>query len=179
MIPTVVSVSLSPTHTFSKYACDRIELIADHGVQGDAHAGSTVKHRSRVAADPTQPNLRQVHLIHTELFDELKSAGFHVEPAMLGENITTSGINLLALAKGTRLTIGTAVIEVTGLRNPCTQLDDLQPGLLAQLAYRDEHGKLVRKSGIMGIVIEGGTVQSGDEIGVKEPVGPHVALERV
>lgn len=177
---SVVSVSLSEKHTFSKRILEEITLLEGLGVKGDAHMGKTVKHRSRVAADPTQPNLRQVHLIHSELHEELKLKGFEVLPGQLGENITTHGIQLLQLPRGTRLHIGkSAVIEITGLRNPCKQLDDFQPGLMAAVLDRDKQGQLIRKAGIMGIVIAGGTVYPGDTIRAHLPDEPHLPLERV
>lgn len=172
MSGAVVAVARDATHRFSKPVCDRIELVAGLGVAGDAHQGVTVKHRSRVARDPSQPNLRQVHLIHRELFDELAHAGFTLAPGDMGENITTSGIDLLALPAGARLRIGTdAIVEVTGLRNPCVQLDDFQQGLMQAVLGRDAEGKLVRKSGVMSIVIAGGIVRAGDAIAVEMPVG--------
>jgi MOSC domain-containing protein YiiM len=176
----VVAVSRSSTHSFSKACESTIELVAGHGVLGDAHSGVTVKHRSRVARDPTQPNLRQVHLIHGELFDELQQKGFTVEPGQLGENIITLGIDLLALPTGTALHIGrSAIIALTGLRNPCGQLDDFQPGLLAAVLDRSPNGDLIRKAGVMGIVLAGGLVQCGDPITAHLPDLPHKALERV
>ncbi|HLN61957.1 MAG TPA: MOSC domain-containing protein, partial [Symbiobacteriaceae bacterium] len=154
--------------------------LAGLGVEGDAHCGVTVKHRSRVKQDPTQPNLRQVHLVHSELHDELRSAGFTVSAGQMGENVTTSGIDLMALPVGARLHLGAdAVVELTGLRNPCGQLNGLQPGLLAALAYHDEEGNLVRKAGVMGIVLTGGEVRPGDAIDVELPAEPHRRLERV
>jgi MOSC domain-containing protein YiiM len=154
--------------------------VAGLGVEGDAHAGETVKHRSRVAADPSQPNLRQVHLIHAELFDELQRRGFAVSSGQMGENISTRGVDLLGLPAGARLHLGTAaVVEVTGLRNPCAQLDRLQPGLMAATLGRDENNKLVRKAGVMGIVLVGGEVRPGDPIRVELPPPPHRPLERV
>lgn len=176
----VTSVCKSETHTFSKYPCEKINLLRGIGVEGDAHAGKYVKHRSRVAKDPTQPNLRQVHLIHTELFEELEQKGFKVHAGLIGENITTRGVDLLALPKGAILQIGeSAKIEVTGLRNPCKQLDDLQQGLLKAVLDKDESGKLIRKSGIMGVVLEGGEISPGDHVEVFLPAGEHVKLERV
>lgn len=176
----VTAVSRSQAHTFSKPNQDRIHLLTGLGVEGDAHLGETVKHRSRVARDPSQPNLRQVHLIHAELHDELQAAGFTVAAGQMGENITTRGIDLLGLPTGTKLYLGeTAIIEVTGLRNPCTQLDSFQPGLMAAVLGRDEHGKLVRKAGIMGIILAGGTVRPGDTITIELPPEPHRPLERV
>lgn len=176
----VTAVSRSSTHTFSKANQESIQLIAGLGVDGDAHSGLTVKHRSRVAVDPTQPNLRQVHLIAAELHDELREAGFPAEPGQMGENITTLGIDLLALPTGTRLRVGdTAVVEVTGLRNPCAQLDHFQPGLMAAVLGRDESGKIIRKAGVMSIVLAGGEVRPGDLIGVELPPEPHLPLERV
>lgn len=180
MSAIVVAVCRSPTHSFSKPVCDSIELIAGIGVAGDAHAGTTVKHRSRVARDPSQPNLRQVHLIHAELHDELRAAGFTVSPGDMGENITTRGVDLLGLPTGTLLHLGSeAVVEVTGLRNPCTQLDDFQSGLLAAVLDRDEHGRVVRKAGVMGVVVTGGEVRPGDVIEVKLPPEPHRPLAPV
>ena len=142
--------------------------------------GVTVKHRSRVARDPTQPNLRQVHLVHAELHDELRAAGFQVGAGEMGENVTTRGIDLLALPVGTRLRLGAdAVVEVAGLRNPCAQLDRWQPGLMAAVLDRDADGKLVRKAGIMAIVLAGGEVRAGDPVHVELPPGPRRALEPV
>jgi MOSC domain-containing protein YiiM len=180
MSPRVVSVSASPTHSFSKFRQDHIDLLTGLGVKGDAHCGEKVKHRSRVAVDPSQPNLRQVHLIHSELFDELTNKGFSVGPAEFGENITTVGVSLLTLPVGTRLHIGSdAVVELTGLRNPCSQIDAFQSGLLRAVLDRSSTGKLIRKAGVMGIVISGGAVCPGDEIRVLLPPEPHRELDRV
>jgi MOSC domain-containing protein YiiM len=177
---SVLAVHAHPSHAFSKTVQPQIKLLAGLGVQGDAHCGALVKHRSRVAQDPTQPNLRQVHLIHAELFDELHAQGFAVAPGDLGENITTRGIALLALPKGTRLRIGAeAIVEVTGLRNPCGQIDQFQTGLLAAVLGRGPNGELIRKTGVMGVVIAGGVVRAGDPVAVELPVGEHRALERV
>ena len=174
---TVIAVSRSETHTFSKTTQPSIRLLAGLGVDGDAHQGTTVKHRSRVARDPTQPNLRQVHLIHSELHDELATMGFVVQPGEMGENVTTRGIELLSLPMGTRLHIGSmAVVELTGLRNPCVQIDRFQSGLLAAVVSRDEAGEILRKSGVMSVVISGGEVRPGDAIGVELPVEPHRVL---
>jgi MOSC domain-containing protein YiiM len=176
----VVAVSCSREHTFSKAPQTAIRLLAGLGVEGDAHHGVTVKHRTLVRRDPTALNLRQVHLIHCELFDELRTAGFTVVPGQIGENVTTRGIDLLALPTGTRLHLGsTAVVQVTGLRNPCRQLDQHQSGLTAALLGRDENGKLVRKAGIMGVVVSAGEIYPGDKISVELPAEPHVPLDRV
>ena len=176
----VTAVSRSSGHTFSKSNCDSITLLAGLGVESDAHMGVTVKHRSRVARDPTQANLRQVHLIHSELHDELRQRGFDVFAGAMGENITTRGIDLLALPRGTRLHIGaTAVIEVTGLRNPCVQLNTYQPGLMAAVLARDDQGKLVRKAGIMAVVLAGGSVRADDTVRVALPDGAFRPLEPV
>ena len=176
----IEAVSRSDGHTFAKTNRDAIRLLAGLGVEGDAHLGVTVKHRSRVARDPAQPNLRQVHLIHAELHDELGATGFVVRPGEMGENVTTRGIDLLALPTGTRLHLGdAAVVEVTGLRNPCAQLDRFQPGLMAAVLDRDEHGGLVRKAGVMGVVVAGGDVRPGDPVRVELPPGPHRPLEPV
>ncbi|GAA4595710.1 MOSC domain-containing protein [Planotetraspora phitsanulokensis] len=177
---SVAAVSLSGAHTFSKPNQDVIRLLAGLGVEGDAHMGVTVKHRSRVARDPGQPNLRQVHLIHEELHDELRAAGFAVRAGDMGENVTTRGLDLLGLPVGARLHLGdTAVVEITGLRNPCLQLDGFQNGLLKAVLDRDEDGGLVRKAGIMGIVVDGGEVRPGDPIVVELPAGPLHRLEPV
>ncbi len=173
----VAAVSRSPLHTLAKPNEASISLVAGLGVAGDAHQGVTVKHRSRVARDPTQPNLRQVHLIHAELHDELRAAGFAVAPGQMGENVTTRGVDLLGLAVGTRLYLGgQAVVEVTGLRNPCAQLDKIEKGLMAATLDRDADGNLVRKAGIMGIVLEAGEIRPGDAIRVEPPPPPHRPL---
>ncbi|MER5886660.1 MOSC domain-containing protein [Streptomyces sp. NPDC001941] len=180
MRATVTTVSSNSEYSFTKPNRDSITLLAGLGVEGDVHAGVTVKHRSRVAQDPTQPNLRQVHLIHQELFAEVAGAGFAVRPGDLGENITTNGIDLLGLPAGTLLRIGeSAVVEVTGLRNPCPQINTFQQGLLKQVVGRDADGAVVRKAGIMGVVREGGVIQPGDPIEAELPQGPHRPLERV
>ncbi|MFT2016257.1 MOSC domain-containing protein [Streptomyces sp. 796.1] len=176
----VIAVCSDGEHAFSKPVRERITLLAGLGVEGDAHLGVTVQHRSRVAQDPTQPNLRQVHLIHSELFTELDAAGFRVHPGDLGENVTTSGVDLLGLPVGTLLHLGAeAVVEITGLRNPCRQIDGFSDGLLKQVVGRDAQGEIVRKAGVMGIVHTGGAVRPGDEIRIVLPVGPHRPLERV
>jgi MOSC domain-containing protein YiiM len=164
----------------SKPATDSIRLLAGLGVEGDAHAGTTVKHRSRVAKDPLAPNLRQVHLIHAELFDDVATRGFTVKPGELGENMTTTGIDLLSLPRGTILQLGaTATVEVTGLRNPCKQIDGLQEGLMEAVLERSPERGLIRKAGIMGIVISGGEVRAGDTITITLPPQPHEPLKPV
>ncbi len=180
MSGVVIAVSRSTTHTFTKLNQESIQLLTGLGVEGDSHMGKTVQHRSRVAVDPNQPNLRQVHLIHAELHDELQAAGFAVSAGQMGENITTRGINLLALPTGTQLHLGhRAVVELTGLRNPCVQLDQLQAGLMAAVLDRDEHGKLIRKAGVMGIVVIGGEVRPGDRIQIELPPEPYQSLDQV
>lgn len=178
--PVVMAVSQSSVHRFSKEMHDCIRLLAGLGVEGDAHSGVTVKHRSRVAADPTQPNLRQVHLIHAELHDELVAKGFRVAPGAMGENVTTRGLDLLGLPRGARLRFGmSAVVEVTGLRSPCKQLNDYQAGLLAAVLDRDAQGHLVMKAGIMAVVLAGGDIRPGDPIAVELPPAPYQRLVRV
>jgi hypothetical protein len=177
---SVVAVHRSPGHTMAKASQPAIELLVGLGVEGDAHAGATVKHRSRVRRDPTQPNLRQVHLVHRELHDELRAAGFDVDPGEMGENVTTAGVDLLALPTGTRLHLGpSAVVEVTGLRNPCRQLDGIQRGLMAAVLDTDADGALVRKAGVMAVVVEGGTVRPGDPVTVELPAGEPAPLAPV
>ena len=176
----VLSVAKDDTHRFSKTPASQICIVAGLGVQGDAHSGVTVKHRSRVAVDPTQPNLRQVHLMHAELFEELQGKGFNVGPADLGENITTEGVDLLSLPRNALLRIGdNALLQVTGLRNPCSQIDRFQTGLLKAVLLRQPQGELIRKSGIMTIVIKGGMVRAGDPIRIQLPEPPYLPLERV
>jgi MOSC domain-containing protein YiiM len=180
MQPVVVAVHCSPKHTFSKPAQMQIRLVEGLGVEGDAHNGATVKHRSRVAKDATQPNLRQVHLIHSELHDELRALGFEVQPGELGENITTSGLDVLALTTGTLLHIGEdAVIRVTGLRNPCVQIDRFRAGMLKACLAKDDQGEVVYKAGIMAVVLKGGDVRPGDAINVELPEGAQEALKLV
>jgi MOSC domain-containing protein YiiM len=177
--PRVVAVHRSPKHSFSKPTVDRIRLLEGLGVEGDAHCGTTVKHRSRVRFNPSQPNLRQVHLIHAELFDHLATVGHKVRHGDLGENITTTDIDLLGLPVGARLTIGDAVVTVTGLRNPCVQIDRFQDGLLAHVLHKRADGEVERLTGVMGIVSRTGEVRAGDEIAVELPLGRHRRLTRV
>lgn len=180
MSGVVTAVSRSAKHTLTKPNLDGVRLLTGLGVEGDAHLGVTVKHRSRVARDPSQPNLRQVHLIHAELHDELRGAGFDVTPGQMGENVTTRGIDLLGLPTGTRLRLGeTAVVEITGLRNPCGQLDKLQQGLLAATLDKDADGNVIRKAGIMGIVLTDGEVRPGDAVKVELPPEPRLPLRPV
>jgi hypothetical protein len=177
-MPSVIAVARDEEHRFAKEVRDSITLLAGRGVEGDAHYGSTIRHRSRRRKTPDLPNTRQVHLLQSELFDQLASAGFAVEPGQMGENVTTEGVDLLALPLGTRLRLGTdAVIELTGLRNPCAQIDsNIGAGAMAATLERAADGALVRKAGVMGIVVEGGEVRAGDAIGVELPDGEFVAL---
>lgn len=180
MPATVIAVSRSAGHTFSKPNEGSIRLLAGLGVEGDAHLGTTVKHRSRVAKDPTVPNLRQVHLIHAELIDELEAVGFQVYPGAMGENVTTRGVDLLGLPTGARLRLGPdALIEITGLRNPCRQLNTFAPGLMNATLDRDAEGNLIRKAGIMAIVLMGGEIKPGDAIAIDLPPEPRRKLEPV
>ncbi len=180
MSARVTAVSQSATHSMSKPNQKEIVLIAGIGVERDAHAGVTVQHRSRVASDPTQPNLRQVHLIHSELHEELRTKGFDIAAGQMGENITTEGVDLLGLPTGTVLRVGSSVaIQITGLRNPCSQLESIQRGLMKAVLDRDEQGNLIRKAGVMGIVLTGGTVRPNDAIHVKLPDNQHQPLEPV
>ncbi|MBK1660501.1 MOSC domain-containing protein [Paracraurococcus ruber] len=179
MQAVVVAVARNGAHAFSKPVTGSIRLLAGLGVEGDAHLGERVKHRSRVARDPTQPNLRQVHLLHAELLAELAERGFAVQPGAIGENVLTRGLDLLGLPAGTRLRIGAAEIRVTGLRNPCVQLDRFQKGLMAACLDRAPDGSLVRKAGVMGVVLAGGEVRPGDAIEVLLPDGEHHPLQPV
>lgn len=180
MAGVVEAVAVSATHTMTKPLADSITIVAGLGVEGDAHNGVTVKHRSRVARNPDQPNLRQVHLIHGELIDELVEGGFNVAAGIMGENITTRGVDLLGLPQHTLLRIGDSVVlEVTGLRNPCAQLDGIQQGLMKATLDRDADGNLIRKAGVMTIVLEGGDVRPGDAIEVELPEGDQIPLEPV
>jgi MOSC domain-containing protein YiiM len=180
MSGSVSAVSSSGAYTFTKPNRAGITLIAGLGVEGDVHAGTTVKHRFRMEKDPSQPNLRQVHLIHEELFEEVRAAGFEVAAGELGENVTTRGLDLLGLPVGTRLRLGArAVVEVTGLRNPCAQIDTFRKGLLKQVVGRDADGRPAFRSGIMSIVLTGGVVRPGDPVTVELPDGPHRPLEVV
>ncbi len=176
-MPAILALHRSPVHDFSKQSETELRLIEGLGVEGDAHAGETVKHRSRVARDPSQPNLRQVHLIHAELFDELRGQGFDITPGLLGENVTTQGLDLLALPRGALIHLGDeAAVEVTGLRNPCKQLDGIAPGLMRAVLGRDANGNLIRKCGIMGVVRAGGTIRAGDTIRIEMPEGAREPL---
>lgn len=175
--PRVTAVSRSATHTMRKFNQESVTLLAGLGVEDDAHQGVTVKHRSRVRRDPTQPNLRQVHLVHAELQDQLAADGLAVEPGRMGENVTTRGLDLLSLPTGTLLRLGAeAVVEITGLRNPCLQLEGIHEGLQKAVLDRDAEGNLIRKAGVMGIVVVGGVVRPGDPIAVTLPAEPHSPL---
>lgn len=177
---TVTALHLSPKHTFSKCSVPTATLIEGIGIEGDAHAGETVKHRSRVRFDPLQPNLRQVHLLHAEVFDELATKGFQVDPGDIGENVTTRNIDLLSLPRDTVLWLGeNAAVRLTGLRNPCVQLDRFQDGLMKALLEKDEFGNLIRKAGVMSVVLYGGHVKVNDEIRVELPAEPHFAMDKV
>jgi MOSC domain-containing protein YiiM len=178
--PVVVGVARSAAHGFSKAAERSIRLIEGLGVDGDAHAGVTVQHLSRMRRDPTRPNLRQVHLIPIEVLEDAAANGFPVPPGAIGENVTTRGVDLLGLAAGTVLELGAdATVRVTGLRNPCVQIDDYRRGLLKQMLGRDEQGDVVRRAGVMAVVLTGGAVRPGDLIGVREPVGERLPLQPV
>ncbi|MDT4922201.1 MAG: hypothetical protein QOI15_3103 [Pseudonocardiales bacterium] len=180
MTARVMAVHLDAQHRFSKVPVEAITLRAGLGVLGDAHCGATVQHLSRVARDPSQPNLRQVHLVAAELLDELTAQGFAVGPGVIGENITTHGVDLLGLPAGTRLGLGAdAALEVTGLRNPCVQLDRHQRGLQRAVLDRDADGALIRRAGVMAVVLDDGVVRPGDPIAIQLPAGPHRRLEPV
>lgn len=180
MSQSVISVQRSGDHAFSKQSVETIELVAGLGVDRDAHQGARVQHRSRVAANPAQPNLRQVHLIHSELFDRMANRGFDVGPGDLGENITTRNVALLDLPVGSILKIGPdALVAITGLRNPCSQIDNFQQGLLETVLSREEDGSIVKLAGIMGVVVAGGVVGQGDTIEISLPPKPHRPLQRV
>ena len=176
----VVAVAQDAAHRFSKPTVDEIRIIAGLGVEGDSHAGVTVKHRSRVLRNPDTPNVRQVHLMHQELLDEVADYGYTVHPGELGENITTRGIDLLALSENALMHIGgEVVLRITGLRNPCYQIDEFQPGLLAHMVRKLDDGSIVRKAGVMSVVVVGGVVRPGDTIRVEVPAGEHVPLQPV
>jgi len=180
MVATVVAVASKETPGIPKLPREQVTLVAGHGVEGDYHAGALVRHRSRVAATPDLPNRRQVHLIQSELFDELAPLGIRVEPGQMGENITTRGLALLDLAPGALLHVGeSAVVEVTGVRNPCNQLDAVDERLLAQVAIKCDDGSIMRKAGVMGVVLSGGVVRPGDPIHVETPAGAAGALQPI
>ncbi len=176
----VVAVSRSPRHRFSKDVVERVRLVEGHGVEGDAHAGATVQHRSRKRWRPDLPNLRQVHLLHAELLDDLRQQGYNVSPGSVGENVTTRGIDLLALPAGTRLRLGAdAVVEITGLRNPCVQLDRLADGLMEAVLRREPDGTLVRLAGVMAVVLSAGEVLPGNPVLAELPAGERLPLKPV
>ncbi len=174
----VTSVSSAPNYDFSKPRRASIRLVEGIGVDGDVHSGPTVKHQWNMEREPDAPNLRQVHLLPEELLDELNAGGFELMPGDIGENVTTRGVDLIRLPLGTRLRLGeSAVVEVTGLRDPCSKLDKLRPGLMKATLERDSGGKLIRKAGVMSVVLTGGELRAGDAIGVELPSGEHVGLE--
>jgi MOSC domain-containing protein YiiM len=180
IVAHVTSVNVSAVHDFSKSPQREIELLEGLGVAGDAHCGTTVRHRSRVKRNPSQPNLRQVHLLQSELFDEVAQNGHPLRPGDMGENVTTTGIDLLALPRDTVLRLGeTAEVQLTGLRNPCWQIDNFQQGLLKHMLGVGEHGRIVRKAGVMAVVRRSGPVCAGDHVTVVLPDLPHQRLEKV
>lgn len=183
LIGTVAAVHRSGEHTFSKDTCESIELVAGLGVNGDAHQGAKVMHRSRVAADPDQPNLRQVHLVMSELLNEVNNAGHSIVAGQLGENITTTGIDLISLPVGSMLRIGdTALVALTGLRNPCRQIGSVGDGVMKMMFIDDPDdpdGPKIGRTGVMGVVVAGGTVDAGDEIKIRFPAGPLARMEKV
>lgn len=180
MTASIRALHRSNAHTFSKADEPFVTLLTGLGVDGDAHCGSTVKHRSRVAIDPSQPNLRQVHLLSEEILDALNAHGYRLRPGDLGENITTMGVDLHALPTGTLLRLGdSALIALTGLRNPCRQIETFRDGLVRQVAFKDPDGNVVRRAGVMAIVIQGGGIHRGDLIVAQLPPPPHTALARV
>ena len=177
--PTVIAVASDTAHNFSKPLREHIKLIAGLGVEGDAHAGETVQHRSDKRRNPDAPNLRQVHLMHAELFEQVAKLGLSVQPGQMGENITTRDIDILNLPRGTHLKMGEAVIEITGLRNPCKYLNEIAPGLMKACLARHEDGTLLPQTGVMGIIISSGEIRAGDEIEIIFPAEPHKRLEPV
>ena len=178
--PAVIAVARDDAHRFSKPLREEITLVAGHGVEGDAHAGPTMIRRVRYRPTETLPNLRQVHLIHHELFDEIAAEGFAVAPGQLGENVTTRGVDLLALPRGTRIRLGDdAEVEITGLRNPCKQINAFQAGLMKRLLARGPDGQVVRLVGVMAIVLSDGVVRTGDALSITLPEGEHEALRPV
>ncbi len=180
MTNRVMNLSLSPVHGFSKESVEKVNCLRGEGIEGDAHCGVTVKHRSRVATDPSQPNLRQVHLIQSELLAELNEKGFEVSPGMLGENITTAGADLLSLPRDCLLQFdGGVTLRITGLRNPCAQIEAFRSGLLKEVVGKDAFGNIVRKAGVMAVVEKGGAIVRGETFEIALPKGPHVPLERV
>ena len=180
MAATVTALARDALHRVSKPPAERLRLVAGLGVEGDAHAGLTMQHRSRWVKQRTVPNLRQVHLIHAELFDELAGKGFAIAPGEMGENVTTRGIDLLSLSQGTRLRLGAeAVIEVTGLRNPCFKLDGIAPGLMAAVLEKGPGKRIVRKAGVMAVVVRSGDVAVGDAIEVVAASDSFAPLEPV
>ncbi len=178
-MPTVIAVASDNAHNIVKPVRDSIRLIAGWGVEGDAHAGTTVQHRYDKRRNPDAPNLRQVHLMHAELFDQVAALGLTVKPGQMGENITTRNINILNLPRGTQLKIGEAIIEITGLRNPCKYLNQIAPGLLTACMAKHEDGSNFPQSGVMGIIIADGEVKAGDKIHIMTPPKPHERLKPV
>ena len=176
----IIGLARDDMHRVAKQPCERIRLVAGLGVEGDAHAGLTMQHRSRWVKQRTVPNLRQVHLIHAELFDELAAKGFEVAPAQMGENVTTIGIDLLGLSAGTRLRLGEeALIEITGLRNPCFKLDGIASGLMQAVLEKGPGKSLNRKAGVMAVVVASGEVRLGDGIVVVHTPALHIPLAPV
>jgi MOSC domain-containing protein YiiM len=173
----VVAVCAAPKHRFSKTPCLSIALVAGLGVEGDAHFGSLVRHRYLARRNPRAPNIRQVHLIPVELFDELQAVGYDVAPGDLGENIVTAGLDLESLPLDTELRICSAAVRLTGLRTPCVLIDRFSAGLKTRLVA-DGPGPPFR-AGVMGVVTVGGVVLPGDRIRTVFPAAPRLELPSI
>lgn len=176
--PRILSVSARSGHHFSKTPQRSIRLLAGLGVEGDGHMGERIKHRSRARYNPALPNLRQVHLIDSGYIALMAAKGYAVAPGDIGENLLVAGIDLISMPQDTLLHLGGdgAVVRITGLRNPCIQMDRFMPGLMAASLDRDADGGLIRLTGVMGVVEGGGAVVPGDVVRVEMPEGEHLPL---
>ncbi|SRR6266446_5986019 len=164
----VIAVCCNPEPDLPKPVVDAVHLIENWGVEGDYHAGSLVRHRYLAKKDPTRPNMRQVLLMDAAVFAELAQNDIHIGPGMMGENITIEGMAMMQLAVGTRLAIGSAIVEVTERRSPCYQLNGIDPRLLKAVA-RKQDGQAIFKAGIMAQILQGGWVRAGDLVKVLSP----------
>jgi len=175
----VVGLARDGRNGFSKSAMDTICLIQGQGVEGDAHSGPFVRHRYLARRQPRLPNLRQVHLIPSELFEALRNAGYDLHPGDLGDNIATAGLDLETLPMGALLDLGSeACIELTGLRTPCVLIDRFRTGLKRQMVCSEPVAPRFR-CGVMSIVRTGGRLAVGDPIRVRLPPKPWTDLPAV
>jgi hypothetical protein len=168
----VVAVCCNPEPGLPKPVVDAVHLIENWGVEGDYHAGSLVRHRYLAKKDPNRPNLRQALLVDAAVFVELARQDIHIGPGTMGENITIEGIDVMQLLEGTHLAIGSTIVEVMERRNPCYQLNGIDPRLLKAVVKKQPE-QTIFKAGMMTRILQSGWVCAGDLVEVLPPADPN------